>query len=66
MRAATMLTRADELDDRLLQANAMRVCWMMEAEDAVESSDAGREVTCEYHLCLIDGLIALIERDLAR
>jgi hypothetical protein len=59
-----MLSRANELDDRLLQAKAMRVCWMMEAEDAVERSDPEREVACEYHLCLIDGLIALIEREL--
>jgi hypothetical protein len=54
------------LDDRLLQAKAMRVCWMMEAEHAMERSDAEREVACEYHLSLIDGLIALIERELVR
>lgn len=61
-----MLTLADDLDARLLQAKAMRVCWMMEAEHAMERSDAEREVACEYHLCLIDGLIALIERELVR
>jgi hypothetical protein len=61
-----MLTSAEDLNDRLLQAKAMRVCWMMEAEHATDSSDADREVACEYHLSLIDGLIALIERELVR
>jgi hypothetical protein len=61
-----MLTTAEDLDNRLLQAKAMRVCWMMEAENAMECSDPDREVACEYHLSLIDGMIALIERELVR
>jgi len=50
----------------LLEANAIRASWMLEAQRAVEQSDGGREVACEYQLCLIDGLIALVQRELLR
>ena len=61
-----MLTASDDLYRTLLEANAMRACWMLEAQRAMELSDGGREVACEYQLCLIDGLIALIRRELLR
>jgi len=61
-----MLTRPDDLYQTLLEANAIRACWMLEAGRAVEESDGGREVACEYQLCLIDGLIALVRRELLR
>jgi hypothetical protein len=65
-RAATMLNPTSNLYRTLLEANATRACWRLEAQRAVELSDDGREVACEYQLCLIDGLIALIRRELLR
>jgi hypothetical protein len=63
-RAATMLTRPDDLNRMLLEAQATRACWAQEAQRAIEEHDGGREVACEYQLCLIDGLIALIQHSL--
>jgi hypothetical protein len=59
-----MLTGANELDRMLVEAQATRARWAEEAQLAIEQSDGGREVACEYQLCLIDGLIALIEHSL--
>jgi hypothetical protein len=59
-----MFTRPDDLKGILLEARAVRDRWMIEARHAVERSDDDREVACEYQLCLIDGLIALIQREL--
>ena len=59
-----MLTRPDDLKCMLVEARAVRARWMAEAERALARSDADREVACEYQLCLIDGLIALIQREL--
>jgi hypothetical protein len=59
-----MLTRPEDLKGMLLEARAVRAHWMVEAQRAVELSDTGREVACEYQLCLVDGLIALLQREL--
>ena len=59
-----MLTRPDDLNQMLVNATVVRARWVKEARRAVEESDDDREVACEYQLCLIDGLIALIRREL--
>jgi hypothetical protein len=62
--AAMMLTRPDDLQQMLVDAASVRVRWVKEARRAIKESDDDREVACEYQLCLIDGLIALIRREL--
>ena len=59
-----MFARTDDLNGMLLEARSVRARWMVEAQYACECNDADREVACEYQICLVDGLIALLQREL--
>lgn len=59
-----MHTVREHWNQMLLEATVIRACWIEEAQRAAQRSDDDREVVCEYQLCLIDGLIALLGRGL--